>query len=463
MPNTFPGKSGFEPGVEPGTRRAILDLSRRIDSSSVTDPLLLSDGTALAPTYSFASDPDTGVYRPAANQLGFAAGGVELLRVGSADVDVMTGHLNLISNTGAQTMSLGEWSSGFDYAAVETPSMVVLMGNASDVNSQGFMRTKGTGSLNLGTNNSNDLTIANGGAVSTVGDLTVGGDVITSDGSAAAPSHTFTGDTDTGMYRDAANSISITTGGVQRLDIDAGGIKGKVVFAAPYGSAAAPGFSFDGDTDTGMYRAGDNTIAFSCGNATRLTIASDGEITGTGVQTTGSAPGASVLLKSHTNGYTYTGWINTVSGSNTATPSRIYTNSGGSDSFVRYMTLANFRTSVADQTVFCNPSDRELNSTATRTANTTYNHTFNSTVGGVAMAGAKAVIVSLAVRSTAAAYFIAWQYGQSVPPTSQINLVANVIGNAQITLPIDSSRRCHFRFVTGAGNLVIMDVFAVIF
>ena len=132
---------------------------------SVSDPLLLSDGSAAAPTFSFASDGDTGVFLPAANQLGFAAGGVELLRVGSADVDVMTGHLNLISNTGAQTMSLGEWSSGYDYAAVETPSMVVLMGNASDVNSQGFIRTKGTGSFNLGTNNSNDLTIANGGNV----------------------------------------------------------------------------------------------------------------------------------------------------------------------------------------------------------------------------------------------------------------------------------------------------------
>ena len=132
---------------------------------TVGGDVIASDGSATAPSLTFASDGDTGVFLPAANQLGFAAGGVELLRVGSADVDVMTGHLNLVSNTGAQTMSLGEWSSGYDYAAVETPSMVVLMGNALDVNSQGFIRTKGTGSLNLGTNNSNDLTIANGGNV----------------------------------------------------------------------------------------------------------------------------------------------------------------------------------------------------------------------------------------------------------------------------------------------------------
>jgi len=132
---------------------------------TVGGDVIASDGSAGAPSLTFASDGDTGLYRVGANQIGFSAGGVELLSVGTDDVDVITGHLNMISNTGAQTMSLGEWSAGFDYAAVETPSMVVLMGNASDVNSQGFIRTKGTGSLGLGTNNSTDLTITNGGQV----------------------------------------------------------------------------------------------------------------------------------------------------------------------------------------------------------------------------------------------------------------------------------------------------------
>jgi hypothetical protein len=460
MPNTFPGKSGFEPGVEPGTRRAILDLSRRIDASAsetalndladvnapapsndqvltwnaatskwinqspgavvIPDPLLLSDGTAGAPTYSFASDTDTGVYLPAANQLGFTAGGTQVLQLATTDVDVTTGHLNVISNTGSPTIKLGEWATGSNYAAIETDTGYLILGSGTGVDESAYLRTKGTGSLQLGTNGSTDLTIANGGSVG-IGTT-----------SPAATLH------------------------VQK-DVDAFVMKVE----NDGDSTASDGLWVDTRWNTST-----NTpfkVTSNSGAASLMTIKGDGEITGTKVQTTGSAPGSSVLLKSHTDGYTYTGWLNTVSGSNTATPSRIYTNSGGSDSFVRYMTLANFRTSVADQTVFCNPSDRELNSTATRTANTTYSHTFNSTVGGVAMAGAKAVIVSLAVRSTAAAYFIAWQYGQSVPPTSQINLVANVIGNVQITLPIDSSRRCYFRFGSGAGNLVIMDVFAVIF
>ena len=256
-------------------RRAFLALQATVD---ILDPLLLSNGTDAAPTYSFASDPDTGMYRPAANQLGFAAGGVELLRVGSADVDVMTGHLNLISNTGAQTMSIGEWSSGYDYAAVETPSMVLLMGNSSNVNSQGFLRTKGTGSFNLGCNNSNDLTIVNGGGITTSSDLTVGGDLIASVGSATAPSLTFTGDTDTGMYWYGTNDIGFTAGGTRRFSIASVGVYAYIPFFTGNGNAAAPSHSFYNDTNTGMYLISSDKLAFSAGNDTVLTIVSGDKV-----------------------------------------------------------------------------------------------------------------------------------------------------------------------------------------
>ncbi len=388
---------------------------------AVPDPLLLSDGSAAAPAFSFASDPDTGIFRAGTNEIGFTAGGVELLSVGSADVDVTTGHLNLISNTGAQTMSLGEWSSGYDYAAVETPSMVVLMGNASDVNSQGFIRTKGTGSLNLGTNNSNDLTISNGGWVTTATHLTVNGTAYFTNGAAATPSVTFASNGNTGMYRVTTNEIGFTAGGSLTLTV----------------------------ASTGLTVAGTSTL--------------NGQVSGTGVQTTGSAPGASELLKSHTNGYTYLGWLNTVSGSNTATPSRIYTNNGGTDSFVRYMTLENFRTSVADKTEFCSPPTRVFNYSGTRTVNVQYSRTFPSTIGGVSLSGAKAIIVNLAVRSASDSYFVAWKYGETLPGIALVNLTPNVFGNAQVTIPMDSSRRIRYMYGAASGNYTIFDVIGVVF
>ena len=47
----------------------------------------------------------------------------------------------------------------------------------------------------------------------------VGGSLTTTNGSASTPSHSFTGDTDTGMYRSAADELSFTTGGNQALKI----------------------------------------------------------------------------------------------------------------------------------------------------------------------------------------------------------------------------------------------------
>ena len=273
---------GTPPGVEQSAAlqedqlRRIAALERASTSGSggsvvIPDPLLLADGSAAAPSLAFTADTDTGMYRAGTNEIGFTAGGVELLSVGSADVDVMTGHLNLISNTGAQTMSLGEWSSGFDYAAIETPSMVVLMGNASDVNSQGFMRTKGTGSLNLGVNNSNDLTIADGGAVSTVGDITAGGDIVTAIGSAGAPSHTFTGFTTTGMFHRGTNEIGFTTAGTENLRLTGSNLRmasatstiynvGYYRGVAATGTVSSPTYSWDGDSCIFLTPASDHPI-----------------------------------------------------------------------------------------------------------------------------------------------------------------------------------------------------------
>jgi hypothetical protein len=108
-----------------------------------------------------------------------------VLDVSTADVDVTTGHLNVISNTGAPTMSFGEWSSGSNYLAIESPSMYILMGQNAE-NDAGYIRTKGTGALYLGSNASNDLTIANGGGITAVGAFTAGGNIATTSGNITA-------------------------------------------------------------------------------------------------------------------------------------------------------------------------------------------------------------------------------------------------------------------------------------
>ncbi len=67
------------------------------------------NGSAAAPSYSFASDLDTGVYRKAANQLGFATAGVERGYIDDSGNAALLGALNLghASDTTLSRVSAG--------------------------------------------------------------------------------------------------------------------------------------------------------------------------------------------------------------------------------------------------------------------------------------------------------------------------------------------------------------------
>ncbi|AKQ75864.1 ribonuclease III [Roseobacter phage RDJL Phi 2] len=61
-----------------------------------------SNGSAAAPTYSFASDTDTGMYRNAANELGFSAGGAEKFKVTTSQLISSTADV-LFNNAGSNS------------------------------------------------------------------------------------------------------------------------------------------------------------------------------------------------------------------------------------------------------------------------------------------------------------------------------------------------------------------------
>ena len=107
-------------------------------------------------------------------------------------------------------------------------------------------------------------------------------------GTSAAPSYTFDGDEDTGIYRSAANRIAFAVGGTLAAYFDVvtdgprflgpGLATGTSIIRPNAGSAAAPTYTFYGDEDTGMLRSAANEIAFATGGTQRLTIKSDGDV-----------------------------------------------------------------------------------------------------------------------------------------------------------------------------------------
>ena len=97
------------------------------------------------------------------------------------------------------------------------------------------------------------------------------------DGSAVAPAYTFTSTQDTGMFSPADNTIAWSTDSALRLILSTTDFVSTVAFSAPNillgdSSAVNPAVSFSGDPDTGMYREGINTIAWTTGGTLRLSL-----------------------------------------------------------------------------------------------------------------------------------------------------------------------------------------------
>ena len=88
-------------------------------------------------------------------------------------------------------------------------------------------------------------------------------------------------------------------------------------------------------TKTGTGASGTWDISIT-GNAATATTASDSSKLGglsLGNTTQGSHPGANAVVRTDANGYINCGWINTVSGTATGTPTRIYCSQ---DAYLRY-------------------------------------------------------------------------------------------------------------------------------
>ena len=258
------------------------------------------EGTASAPSYTFADDSDTGMYQAGTNALGFTTGGTERMKIlstGEVGIGVAPevpyslktgshvkfgGQVNaqkfMADNgtTGSPTITFtgdtntGMWRSGADHIGFSTGGVKNITmgqdggitelqiygqsGNASQITTDAgtdlFLSTgrgtdsgkiyinagangdinilpNGSGKINLDTVLLDNSAAASGyvltaSSATTAGWAAAGGDSNAGgvNGSASAPTFSFASDTNTGLYRPAADEISITTGGSRRLTFD---------------------------------------------------------------------------------------------------------------------------------------------------------------------------------------------------------------------------------------------------
>jgi hypothetical protein len=221
--------TGTELNYVAGVTSAIqtqMNLKAPLASPTFTTTINMPDGSVTVPGLAFSSDADgtgTGLYRIGANNLGFAANGVKIGEYSSA----------------------GAWTLG---AASSTAQNLIVNGKMA-VNHNSTDGEPAISSFGTTTTSLTRVYLGGSGAGSSMQLLAFG----------------QTAD-------DAAKYLQIATNALSIAEFYGTAQLGM----AANNSASAPGYSWKSDLDTGMYRAGTNSIGFSTNGTNVGTISSTG-------------------------------------------------------------------------------------------------------------------------------------------------------------------------------------------
>lgn len=311
------------------TGKLVQDTSNVIVADAGT--VSVGDGSAVAPTYTFSGDTDTGMYRVGADSVGISAGGVQSMLVDTkvtSNVNVrgidgtegapgfgfvgdlntgmyLTGSGGVGMSAGAATFMVASTNANVSLAGGEASSYGggqgvvfvnqastdpstnptsagLLYSSAANVELLEYRDTAGTvtaiNTVVTGTSSSTDRAIVRwDGAQGNLfqnSDVTVSaaGDVRGPDGSAAAPTYSFNGDTDTGMFLPGAGVLGLSAGGSSVLSVASSLVSSAQPVSIPDGLVGAPSLTFTSDTDTGVFRSGADTLQLVGGGAPGLTL-----------------------------------------------------------------------------------------------------------------------------------------------------------------------------------------------
>lgn len=204
-------------GGNPGVNKALVSDASGLASwqsiSSIGFPLLAPDGTVSAPSYAFANNTNLGIFRPAANVLGFSTAGVERMRLDAS------GNIGIGTTAPVSTLTLRRSAAGTVFSVRNTGDTA----NTFTISDAGVAYMTG---FQLGTS-------ATAGHVLTTNASGVGTWqalpglswplLSTVDGTTAAPAYSWFSDANMGIRRGGADDLRFVTNGIDRIIINSSG------------------------------------------------------------------------------------------------------------------------------------------------------------------------------------------------------------------------------------------------
>lgn len=242
-----------------------------------------ANGTAALPEFTFTSDTDTGVYRVGSDNIGLSTGGVlhwdiNTTRVFQDVSQIIRNNDGIYVQVPTRTWC-GLQVKVQDGAVDGDVTLWFWETDGTDPDNEinGFRwhldgTPVGEAYLKLFRHNDNPTGIE----VMRVTRTTAGVDFFEQvrgiAGTFSDPSYSFTGDPDTGMYSSTANQLSFSAGGLTGLRIHTGIVQTFRVNQTIDGTAGAPSYSFTGDPNSGIFSAGANQIGFSTDGVERVNL-----------------------------------------------------------------------------------------------------------------------------------------------------------------------------------------------
>lgn len=287
---------------------------------------LAPSGSFSVPSYSFAADRNSGLYLNSAGNVDIVAANTRVAEFTSSYVAFPAG-----SATVPGIVFLGETNSGFytpddgevgivlnAVAQVRFAGEQILAGGVGGGSSSlPAYALKGDTNTGLYGVSADIIGVSAGGTLRFQASTTAVSSflpVLNIAGTAAAPSYSFTGDPNTGVYNVSADVLGLATGGTLRLSMDSAGVyPATPILSAFSGSVGSPNYAFNGDPDTGMYSGSLHNVQFATDGVLNVTLSPTEATFTTPIQNLlGSASAPAYSFASDTNTGIYSSGADTL-------------------------------------------------------------------------------------------------------------------------------------------------------